>query len=68
MKYTYIIEAGPNNYSAYVPDLPGCATTGTTLADLRTRMEEAIQFHIEGLKRHGMPVPEPTTLSDAIEV
>jgi predicted RNase H-like HicB family nuclease len=68
MKYTYIIEAGPNNYSAYVPDLPGCVTTGSTLEELRERMTEAIQFHIEGLQRHGMTVPQPTTLFDAVEV
>jgi predicted RNase H-like HicB family nuclease len=65
-KYAVVIEKGPANYSAYVPDLPGCIATGKTLEEIETNMREAIEFHIEGMIEDGEPVPEP--LSQAIEV
>jgi len=68
MKYAVVIEKGPNNYSAYVPDLPGCVTTGKTLEEIRTMLEEAIPFHIEGMQEDGDPIPEPTTVVDYVEV
>jgi predicted RNase H-like HicB family nuclease len=67
MKYAVIIEAGERNYSAYVPDLPGCIATGKTLDEVKQVMREAIAFHLEGLKLEGLPVPEPTTLAEYIE-
>jgi predicted RNase H-like HicB family nuclease len=67
MKYAVIIEAGERNYSAYVPDLPGCIATGQTLEEVKQVMREAIAFHLEGLREEGLPVPEPTTLAEYIE-
>jgi len=68
MKYAVIIEAGERNYSAYVPDLPGCIATGRTLEEVKQVMREAIAFHIEGLREDGLPVPEPTTLAEYVEL
>ncbi len=67
MKYAVIIEAGARNYSAYVPDLPGCIATGKTLDEVKQRLREAIAFHIEGLREEGLPVPAPTTLAEYVE-
>ncbi|MFZ1320251.1 MAG: type II toxin-antitoxin system HicB family antitoxin [Ignavibacteria bacterium] len=68
MKYAIIIEAGKTNYSAYVPDLPGCISTGKTIEELKYNMKEAINFHIEGLKEDGIEIPLPSSISDTIEV
>jgi predicted RNase H-like HicB family nuclease len=68
MKYAVIIEAGERNYSAYVPDLPGCIATGKTLDEVKQRMREAIMFHIEGLREDDLPVPPPTSLCEYVEV
>ena len=68
MKYTAIYEPTGTGYSAYVPDLPGCITTGSTLEQTRHRMAEAIAFHLDGLRRHGHPVPEPVTVAETVEV
>ena len=68
MKYAVVIEKGPNNYSAYVPDLPGCVTAHKTLEGIRAMLEEAIPFHIEGMQEDGDPIPEPTTVVDYVEV
>ena len=63
-----IIEAGAGNYSAYVPDLPGCIATGRTLEEVKRVMREAITFHIEGLQEDGLPVPPPTSLCEYVEL
>jgi predicted RNase H-like HicB family nuclease len=68
MKYAVIIEAGAQNYSAYVPDLPGCVATGKTLDELKQRLREAINFHINGLREEGLPVPPPTSLCEYVEL
>jgi predicted RNase H-like HicB family nuclease len=68
MKYAVIIEAGAHNYSAYVPDLPGCIATGNTLDEVKQLMREAIAFHIEGLREDGLPVPPPTSLCEYVEL
>jgi predicted RNase H-like HicB family nuclease len=68
MKYAIIIEKGKNNYSAFVPDLPGCVSTGKTIEETKNNIHEAILFHIRGLKEDREPIPKPTTLSDYIEV
>ena len=67
MCYAIVIEKTPNNYSAYPPDLPGCAATGATLAQVQQQIKEAIEFHLEGLREEGLPIPEPTTLCDYVE-
>ncbi|WP_048646530.1 type II toxin-antitoxin system HicB family antitoxin [Nitratireductor soli] len=67
MRYAVIIEKAESNYSAYVPDLPGCVATGTTVADAEAAIGEAIRFHIEGLREDGLPVPEPVSLAEYIE-
>ena len=67
MKYAVIIEAGEHNYSAYVPDLPGCIATGKTLEEVTQVMREAIAFHIEGLREEGLSVPPPTSLCEYVE-
>lgn len=59
-KYLIIIEETGTGYSAYSPDLPGCASTGDTREEVEANMREAIQFHIDGLKQEGDEVPEPT--------
>ncbi len=68
MKYWVVIEKTPRNYSAYVPDLPGCISTGKTLSDIKRNIREAIAFHIEGMKVEGLPIPEPSTRTDLVEV
>ena len=61
MKYAVVIEDGPENLSAYVPDLPGCVATGKTEAELMRVMAGAIPFHLEGLRQDGLPIAGPTT-------
>ncbi len=60
MEYVVIFEKGKNNYSAYVPDLPGCGVAGETLDEVRRLITEAIDFHIEGLREAGYEVPQPS--------
>jgi predicted RNase H-like HicB family nuclease len=67
MCYATIIEKMPNNYSAYVPDLPGCVATGSTIKEISVEIEAAISFHLEGLQLEGLPIPEPTTICKYIE-
>jgi len=67
MRYAIVIEKSPENYSAYVPDLPGCASTGSTVSEAEENIKEAISFHIDGLKEDGLPVPEPSTICEYIE-
>jgi predicted RNase H-like HicB family nuclease len=69
MKFAMIYERGPEGgYSAYAPDLPGCVGAAATLAEIRSLMEEAIEFHIEGICLHGENVPEPSSLAEMLEV
>ena len=67
-KYLVIFEKAKENYSAYSPDIPGCAATGETLAETEKNIKEAISFHIEGLKEDGLPVPEPNSFTEYVEV
>jgi predicted RNase H-like HicB family nuclease len=62
MRYAVIIEQAEGNYSAYVPDLPGCVTTGNSIAEIERNIREAIEFHLEGLREEGLPVPIPSTI------
>jgi len=59
-EYSVIYEPGTSNWSAYVPDFPGCIATGKTRKQIERRIQEAIEFHIEGLRLHGEPVSPPT--------
>jgi len=69
MKYAIVIEkAEGGNYSAYVPDLPGCVATADTLDEIKQLMREGIEFHLEGMRADGDPIPEPTTQVDYAEV
>jgi len=68
MRYAVVFEKAPRNWSAYVPDLPGCITTGKTLEETRKLIAEAIEFHIEGLRRHKKPVPRPRTRTEEVVV
>jgi predicted RNase H-like HicB family nuclease len=67
MRYAVVIEKAAGNYSAYVPDLPGCVATGETVADVGREIREAIRFHIEGLQSDGLAVPEPTSIAEYVE-
>jgi predicted RNase H-like HicB family nuclease len=68
MRYAVVIEQGENNFSAYVPDLPGCVSTGRTLDEVKAEMRDAIAFHLEGLRKDGLPIPPPTRRADYVEI
>ena len=68
MKYAIVIEKAKGNYSAYVPDLPGCIAVGDTLEEVEEAMREAIEFHLEGMQQEGLPVSEPTSISKMLEL
>jgi Uncharacterized conserved protein len=67
MRYAMIIEQGERNYSAYLPDLPGCIATGKTIEELKQRMSAAIELHLRGMREDGLPIPEPTSLAEYVE-
>jgi predicted RNase H-like HicB family nuclease len=67
MRYGVVIEKADGNYSAYVPDLPGCVATGDTVPAVEAEIREAIGFHIEGLKADGLPIPAPISIADYVE-
>jgi len=68
MKYTVVYEKAPENYAAYVPDLPGCVATGATLDEVKENIRGAISFHIEGLRLEREPVPDPQSWAELVEV
>ena len=67
MRYAVVIEKANGNYSAYVPDLPGCVATGGTVAAVEEEIRAAIRFDIEGLNAEGLEVPAPTSIADYVE-
>jgi len=67
-KYAVVIEKGPNNLSAYVPDLPGCITTGRSLQEIEQNIREAIEPHLRGMREDGEPIPEPSTDVQYVEL
>lgn len=67
-QYTVIYERGDRNWSAYVPDLPGCVATAATRPELERLIREAVEFHLEGMRLHGERVPEPTVEAGVVEV
>ena len=68
MRYAIVIENAGGNFSAYVPDLPGCVATGTTVQETELAIREVIEFHLEGLREDGDPIPPPSSLVDYVEV
>jgi predicted RNase H-like HicB family nuclease len=68
MRYAIVIEAAGDNFSAYVPDLPGCIATGSTLQETERQIREAIEFHLEGLRADGLPIPPASSCVDYVEV
>lgn len=68
MQYLVVIERGPSSWGAYVPDLPGCVAVGQTRKEVEALIHEAIEFHIEGLREDGCPVPEPSSTARLVSV
>lgn len=68
MRYAVIVEVGENSFGAHVPDLPGCIAVADTREEVLELIQEAIQFHIEGLRQDGLSVPEPSSSVEYVEV
>mgnify|MGYP006358776873 CR=1 FL=1 len=68
MRYAIVIERTDNNFSAYVPDLPGCVATGATVAETEAAIREAIAFHLEGMREDGDPIPQPSSQVEYVDV
>jgi predicted RNase H-like HicB family nuclease len=68
MRYAIVIEKAEGNYSAYVPDLPGCVATGQTVAEVEAEIREAIEFHLEGMREDGLPIPAASSQVEYVEV
>jgi predicted RNase H-like HicB family nuclease len=68
MRYAIVIENAGSNYSAYVPDLPGCVATGATIPETEVAIKDAIEFHIDGLRSDNLPVPKASSRVDYVEV
>ena len=68
MRYAVVLEKGKTNFSAYVPDLPGCVATGKTRRETLRQISHAIAFHLDGMKREGLPIPKPSTLTEYVDV
>ncbi|MDZ4855814.1 MAG: type II toxin-antitoxin system HicB family antitoxin [Nitrospirota bacterium] len=68
MRYAVVIEKATDNYSAYVPDLPGCVATGATIEEVEAHIRKAIEFHLDGLREDGTPPPEPLSHVEYVEV
>ncbi|WP_089725501.1 type II toxin-antitoxin system HicB family antitoxin [Candidatus Thiosymbion oneisti] len=68
MRYMVVIEKGSSSFGAYVPDLPGCMAAAETKEEVLELIQEAIEFHLEGIREEGAPVPQPHSYSEFIEV
>jgi predicted RNase H-like HicB family nuclease len=68
MRYAVVIERAAGNYSAYVPDLPGCVATAESYAAAEAEIRAAIEFHLDGLREDGLPIPQPSSQVEYIEV
>jgi predicted RNase H-like HicB family nuclease len=68
MRYAIVIEKAEANYSAYVPDLPGCVATGSTIEETERHIREAIELHLAGLREDGEAIPEPSSQVEYVEV
>jgi predicted RNase H-like HicB family nuclease len=68
MRYAIVIEKAESNYAAYVPDLPGCVATGATIEETEREIREAIDLHLRGMREDGLPIPEPSSSVDYVEI
>jgi predicted RNase H-like HicB family nuclease len=68
MKFAVVIEKADSNWAAYVPDLPGCITTGSTLQETKRNIREAVELHLEAMREVDEPIPEPSTDIDFVEL
>lgn len=68
MRYAIVIEAAGDNFSAYVPDLPGCVASGSTVEETEREIREAIEFHLDGLRADNLPIPPASSRVDYVEV
>ena len=68
MHYTVVIERGPTSFGAYVPDLPGCVAVAETRAEVVALIREAVESHLETMREEGMPIPEPLSTAELVEV
>jgi predicted RNase H-like HicB family nuclease len=68
MRYLVVVEQGPKSFGAYVPDLPGCVAAAETREEVLSLIREAIEFHIEGLRQGGQPIPPPSSSSEVVDV
>ena len=68
MRYAIVIEKAENNYSAYVPDIPGCVATGATVEEVEGQIREAIEFHLDGLREDGVVIPQPASRVEYVDV
>lgn len=68
MRYAVIVEEGETSFGAYVPDLPGCVAVGETKEEVLKLIQEAVEFHLEGLREDNQPIPEPSSSIEYIEV
>jgi predicted RNase H-like HicB family nuclease len=68
MRYAIVIEKAEGNYSAYVPDLPGCVATGAIVAEVEAEIREAIEFHLDGIREDGLPIPAASSRVEYVEV
>ena len=68
MRYAIVIEKAEDNYSAYAPDLSGCVATGATVEEAEKSIREAIEFHLDGMREDGTPIPPPTSPVEYVEV
>ena len=68
MRYAIVIEKAEGNFSAYVPDLPGCIATGATIGEVESQIREAIEFHLEGLREDGTPIPPAASRVEYVDI
>ncbi len=68
MRYAIVIEMAEGNFSAYVPDLPGCVATGGTVEEVESQIREAIEFHLEGMREDGTPIPPPASRVEYVDI
>ena len=68
MRYAIVIEKAEGNFSAYVPDLPGCVATGATVEETEAQIREAIEFHLDGMRADGVAIPQPASRVDYVDI
>lgn len=67
MRYAIVVEKAGNNFSAYAPDLPGCVSTGSTVKEAEQEIQAAIQFHIDGMREDGLPIPPASSVVEYLD-